>query len=112
LEPDEILPTTPDYRRSAGGSDKAFLVANEEIFAPQTFPIQPDSVQAIKAGRLKLYIIGYVDYVDAFGSKFRSGYARVYDPAVDEGVPPAERSNLLYFPAAKYNYDRERLSDE
>jgi hypothetical protein len=102
----ESLPRVPEYNRAVSPREKVFLVAEDEVFAPNTFPISDESAKAIKSGDVVLYVIGYVDYVDVFGARHRGGYGRVYDPAVDAGTPAQERSNLLYFPAENYNYDR------
>jgi hypothetical protein len=29
-------------------------------------------------------MLGYVDYIDAFGIRRRAGYARFYDPSLDQ----------------------------
>ena len=46
-------------------------------------------------------VIGYVDYIDKFGQKHRSGYARQYDPGVELGG-----NNLPFVRKAGYNYDQ------
>jgi hypothetical protein len=66
-----------------------------------------------------LYAVGYVDYTDAFGRRYRPGYARQYKPKRDIWnpvvYPTSEsyhgRSNLVFVTQEGYNYDRP-ISDE
>ena len=44
-------------------------------------------------------LLTYVDYRDAFGDRYRSGYARRY-------VPAAAANNLVFETTEGYNYDR------
>jgi hypothetical protein len=59
-----------------------------------------------------------VDYIDAFGQRLRSGYARVYKPVRDDprlyASPQdhAKRSNLVFVTQEGYDYDRQRTPDE
>lgn len=47
-------------------------------------------------------------YIDVFRQHHRAGYARLYNPIVDDG-----QQNTLHFVIQKdYNYDRERDRSE
>jgi hypothetical protein len=72
--------------------------------------------------------IRYVDYIDQFGKRHRSGYGRLYyhwaeikgPQPNDPGVPSRQaveqrymtRNNLVFMTQAGYNYDRERKEGE
>ena len=73
----------------------------------------------------KLFVIGYVDYMDKFGRRFRVGYGRVYAPWIDDAKLPAywpegvhstalftARNNLPFIEVPGYNYDRPRKQGE
>jgi hypothetical protein len=61
----------------------------------------------------ELYVLGYTDYRDRFGGLHRTGYARLYSPALDDearyegGVTFNRRNNLVFVPQPGYNYDIE-----
>lgn len=59
-----------------------------------------------------LWILGYVDYIDKFGKRHRSGYARIYDPGVDRKTY-AKKTQFPLKPAFKTDGStsdlRERL---
>jgi len=101
------LPAKPNYKRKGGDTThKAFLVANGSAYFGDNFSITPSELEQVKDGTLKLYLIGYVDYIDAFGERHRGGYARIYDP--QPGVP----NNLGFVAQDGYNYDRLRDEGE
>jgi hypothetical protein len=62
---------------------------------------------------LNLFVFGYVDYVDKFGARHRSGYARLHDIRIDDpghwdgGKVPEKRNNLPFVTKPGYNYDIE-----
>jgi hypothetical protein len=108
------LPEQPDY--SGGQCAKlatAFLVTDDYFYHHlKTSPLTPAQLRELRAGRMSLYVYGYVDYVDTFGKRHRSGYGRVYDPKKDIRLANltdeqyANRNNLVYFTLPEYNYDR------
>ena len=49
--------------------------------------------------------LGYVDYIDIFNRRRRTGYARIYNPG-------KAGNNLSFFKTAGYNYDRPREEGE
>ena len=59
------LPAEPNYKRKGGDTHKAFLVANGSAYFGDNFSITPSELEQVKDGTLKLYLIGYVDYMDA-----------------------------------------------
>jgi hypothetical protein len=104
----ESLPEKPDYARDRGmPSSKAFLVANEHFNIGENFVFEVDTPRKIQNSDLWFYLIGYVDYVDVFGTRHRAGYARRYVPDRDEG-PKETRNNLVLVADSAYTYDRPR----
>jgi hypothetical protein len=80
-------------------------------------------IEGIRNGILKLYVFGYADYIDKFNCRHRCGYARVYDPSVDNFADYLEkgglnkeawanRNNLRFVTEPNYNYDHERKKSE
>lgn len=65
------------------------------------------AMKAINGGALQLYLIGFVDYQDQFGGRYRSGYARVYLPDRN-----GTGNNLGYVNLPGYNFDRARVFGE
>jgi hypothetical protein len=107
LPVNESLPPNPDYSRHRQfPSSSAFLVANDYFFfGEEGFTVGADAMSDLQNGVRKLYLIGYVDYVDAFGTKHRGGYARRY-------APHQTGNNLILVPDSAYNYDRVRWPGE
>ena len=81
-------------------------MANGSAYFGDNFSITPSELEQVKEGTLKLYLVGYVDYMDAFGERHRGGYARIYDP--QPGLP----NNLGFVTEDGYNYDRPRVEGE
>lgn len=102
----ESLPSRPNYERQGSQTRKAFLVADMAVYFGDTFSVTPAQAEQINDGTLKLYLIGYVDYIDAFGQHHRGGYARLYDPQ------PGLSNNLAFVTEGGYNYDRLRRLGE
>ena len=70
--------------------------------------ITGEVVEAIQKGTKILHYVAYVDYIDKFGIRHRSGYGRTYNPApVGFGG-----HNLIFITQHGYNYDRERKEGE
>ncbi|HUE88015.1 MAG TPA: hypothetical protein VMO26_18225 [Vicinamibacterales bacterium] len=122
----EPLPKFPPYD---GGNLRRMWVTvvrdqNLTIFHNYSFEVA--GIEDLKTSdSLKLYALGYVDYIDKFGVRHRSGYARVYNPSLDdfshwaEDTDPAtaakawaERLNLVFVTEPNYSYDRERKKGE
>jgi hypothetical protein len=91
---------SPDYSRDRGmPSSKAFLVTNDSFTIGENFVLELDTPQRVQSD-LWFYLVGYADYVDAFGDRYRSEYARRYEPAQDKG--PKEMRNNLVSPTSVY----------
>ena len=122
LPPDDTLPDIPDYAGDAATQEglTAFLVAGDEAFLSMAFSgIAPDSLRAVERKTNKLWLYGYVDYIDQFGQRHRAGWARLYDPDRDNRhyYPSDEDfasrpTNLVFVELEGYNYDRERMRHE
>lgn len=117
----DSLPDIPDYTKNTATHEglTAFLVAGDEAFLSMVFSgVPPDSLRAVALKMHKLWLYGYVDYIDQFGQRHRAGWARLYDPDRDNRTyyPSdeefAKRSNLVFVEKAGYNYDRERMKGE
>lgn len=107
LPPSEKLPPKPNYMRDREEnleSPKAFLVRDDCFIVTEYFDTKEQTV-AIQEGTAILYLIGYVDYVDAFDKRHRGGYARKY-------VLSDKINNLKLVPDSAYTYDRERAIGE
>ena len=128
----KVLPAGPPYDPAAANRVAAFLVKNDSFIDTRKWTIPSAQIADIgsvgnlmDANPTKLWVFGYVDYVDQFDIRHRSGYARVYDPAVDQHPPnaaaPADstgvrrwkaRNNLPFETQAGYNFDRPRQQGE
>jgi hypothetical protein len=116
--------TTPYEFKSTGGA--SFSAAFAELFTEGH----------------RLYVIGYVDYIDKFDQRHRSGYGRIYQPSIDDRRSPEyqiqatvddgdvfignmqsratrfdpmlydARNNLAFLTQPGYNYDRKRKRGE
>jgi hypothetical protein len=102
LPPGEKLPPKPNYIRDRENleSSKAFLVCNDYFIVTEYFDTK-EQILAIQEGTAILYLIGYVDYLDAFNKRHRGGYARKY-------VLFDKINNLQLVSDSAYSYDRER----
>lgn len=73
----------------------AFLVANEAFFISKHIK----KSQFLNVDK-QLWVFGYVDYIDAFGDRWRGGYARKF---VDQ-----KGNNLVYNTESRENFDHKR----
>jgi len=99
LAPAERLPAVLSYRGTeVYPATRAFLVADDKIFTHVVFPLSEREYEGVWARQLSLHVIGFVDYIDAFGVRHRGGYARIYTP---------DLQNNLTFTAenSAYNFD-------
>jgi len=124
----DSLPEEPQYDGTTG--DAAFLVKSGTFQVQAITTRPPFQIDRILDGEVTLWMIGYVDYIDSFGGRHRSGYARVYDRIRDGLAVSAERengafaqhafdanafhtgNNLTFVTQRRYNYDRLRLKGE
>jgi hypothetical protein len=100
------LPVSPSYTAGKEKPRSAFLVAGMQFGFEEKFDVTPKEYSEIRRAKLHLFLLGYVDYIDAFGQRHRAGYARVYNPL--SGHP----NNLSFIPQPGYNYDRPREEGE
>lgn len=109
----EILPTghlppMPNYGPPENGSGiRALLVVNDEFNRAEAFEMAGATRNTVRgaAAPSRLIVFGYVDYIDVFGQRHRSGYARTFDPSEPE-------NNLLMITERGWNYDRLRRRGE
>lgn len=117
---DKALPTVLEYEKRSGRQPRqAFLVKGEEFFF-NTSPQQMTAanLRSITADTHRFYVLGFVDYIDNFGCRHRAGYARVYNPDLDDRTHYSnekeflDRNNLVFVSQVGYNYDRPRKEGE
>ena len=102
------LPSSPSYSAPKDlPSVEGSLGADEPFFIHATFDLP--EWHDVQAERMMLYLVGYVDYIDAFEVRHRGGYARLYEKRLDVGEP---RNNLTIVADLAYNYDRLRTPGE
>jgi hypothetical protein len=119
------LPSTPEYEEDTNYRElRTVLVRDETADVQFLTAVEPSEVEELR-GALRLYVFGFVDYIDRFGTRHRAGYGRRYDPHEDSReahVDPdsldhdpqrfRDRSNLTHYFTAGYNYDRTRKPGE
>ena len=120
----------PDPPTGPGTGERLFLLGKDSVLDKRVFSLRHNDVTGLGL-TLRLWILGYVDYIDKFGRRHRSGYARVYDPSIDANEPIIfkrsaegsiiqgldkqrhdQRNNMPFVTQLGYNYDRERTKDE
>jgi hypothetical protein len=79
-----------------------FLVKGDHFDVTPSLAISTEDAERIVDGA-PVWLIGYVDYRDAFRRRYRGGYARRYDPD-----PASGANNLIFESQRGYNYDRRR----
>ncbi len=115
---DESLPAKPDYSDGTTEAVNAFLVTDDEFQNPIRQMIAKSDMDAIWNCEKCLYVFGYAEYLDKFGNRHRSGYARRYELNMDyfsrpvtlrTGQLPAaalrEGNNLTFVNQPRYIYD-------
>jgi hypothetical protein len=100
----DSMPEQPEYGTPASGPISAFLMPDETFNQWELRPpFPPDIVAMINNGQRHLWLIGYVDYIDKFDQRHRSGYARKYiHPPL-----PGSTNNLVFTTQPGYNFDIE-----
>ncbi len=118
-----VGPTIPAVPTGPGTGERLFLVKGDIAFDSRHFQLRNVDVNQLGL-TLRLWMLGYVDYIDAFGARRRAGYARVYDPSIDQDAlytndqgqfdaeRYARRNNLPFVTDPGYNYDRPRKKNE
>ena len=102
----DMLPQTPEYAITPlQNIPNAFLVKKAFFRTTTDIPIGIGKADTVTNGECDLFLVGYVDYRDQFGNRYRGGYARHYDPK-------GEEDNLILVTQPGYNYDRPRKNGE
>lgn len=132
----EPLPTIPKYDERLTEHVGLFLNPNELVY-DDIHPHRLGGTISMGAPGMKVWLIGYVDYIDKFNIRHRAGYARVFDQTIDDKQSTAyrrkgkvgeifvreigenidwtryeQRNNLPFVTQTGYNYDRKRLPRE
>jgi hypothetical protein len=109
-EPGEAFPDPESLEQLATSEDRTStrLMPGEEHFLRMEHFDTPANLspENIRAGIPPLWLLGYVDYIDEFGIRYRSGFARKYAPH------RSEDKNLVIELRHRYNYDRRRVKGE
>lgn len=101
------LPEEPPYGTARASSSKALLAADHSFRFKSALAVSAKDMATVKTGDASLWILGYVDYRDGFQKRYRSGYARRWNPRSAESG-----NNLVIETKPRYNYDRERDTGE
>ena len=101
------LPEDPPYGKARVSAAKAFLPADRSFRFSSAFAVSAKDMASLRAGDASLWILGYVDYRNDFKTRYRSGYARRWNPRSAESG-----NNLVIEAKPRYNYDRERKNGE
>jgi hypothetical protein len=100
----EVLPLQPAYGPESSMAGNGRLVGRMGFNFSSPIIVSPGELDAINQRIMNLYLVGYADYTDAFGHKYRSAFVRRYVPRV-----PAGENNLFFVNnSAEYEYDRRR----
>jgi hypothetical protein len=104
LEETNTLPAVPPYGSPPSKPPMAFLMPGERYHKWENRPGFPQEVWTLlAAGERHMWAIGFVDYIDKFGARHRSGYARKFiSPPL-----PGSSNNLVFISNPGYNYDIE-----
>ncbi len=106
--------STDDTRSKSAG----VLVRKESHISDRNFAISNPDIEEVRVGNKLLFIAGFTDYIDVFGSRHRAGYLWTYvyrareDDDPESGDP--EHSPLEFLSAyamRDYHYDVERTPD-
>ncbi|MFZ6843674.1 hypothetical protein [Undibacterium sp. RuTC16W] len=87
---------------------KAFLVPNDSLPHSRNFNINGQSINDVKTGNKTLWVFGYIDYVDIFHMRRRSGFARIYQPRLDDN----KQINLVRMTEGNFQYDYDRQHED
>jgi len=98
-----VLPAIPRYE-TRDELEESFLYKDDPFYFIRRFTLADSDREGMQNGTIKFYLYGYVDYIDQFGNRHRSGYGRQFDP---HGRP----DNLRFITQPNYNYDQLRESD-
>jgi hypothetical protein len=101
------MPDIPVYTREpATIVPTAFLVANDWVSTTSWVTMPEEQANAIMRGNRRLFVFGYVDYIDQFDERHRAGFGRRYEMEMKGDT------NLIFMTEPGYNYDRPRKRNE
>src|SRR5262245_45187359 len=92
------LPEQPPYDKAKASAAKTFLAADHSVRFGAAFVVSSKDMAMVRSGDSGLWILGYVDYRNAFAARYRSGFVRRWNPR------SAESGNNLTL-EAKARYD-------
>lgn len=101
------LPSIPTYPEAPAFPPWGILV-NGKPSSPfivnwdQQHQISDDQLLQIRAGTLKYYVFGYIDYADGAGNQHRAGFANVFRPTPYTTFPIQGTFDVVN--SAAYNY--------
>lgn len=100
----DILPENPPYRIAhKPEAIRHFLVPNSFFQIERRFLL--NNFKEVREGVTGMWLYGYVDYIDKFGTRHRGGYMRRYSHTTTE-------NNLVLDESRNYNYDEPRKRGE
>jgi hypothetical protein len=124
---DQPLPTDPPYDKTLAEVLRIPMMPGDTINKTFVWQVPEETLTQVALNSGELYVIGFVDYLDEFGGRHRSGYGRVYSPRERERTlfyreeagliqhvddPATAQNNLPFVAEMNYNYDRPRRQDE
>jgi hypothetical protein len=125
---DAALPVNPPLDEIPVTRVDAFLSKGESLDVSSEGDAISQAIHtSIARGNARVFLMGYVDYIDQFEVRHRAFYAREYHRAIDSITLPAyedpssglfsqllysRRNNLMFVGAPGYNRDRPREADE
>ncbi|MGE3188478.1 MAG: hypothetical protein AB7H88_22225 [Vicinamibacterales bacterium] len=103
----ELTPDEPPYNEDLRSESAYWLLKGDSVVRHADGGFNEYEAEWIgdSRRRFRVYVFGYVDYMDRFGRRHRHGFGRRYDPS-------DTNYNLRFVPEAGYNYDRERKPGE
>lgn len=107
---DGELSYDPEYRPEAGLRPiHSIIMKGETLNLFGNWEVERRGLQDVLDPNTptKLFLVGYVDYIDRFGKRHRCGYARQFNS--QGGITG---NNLPFVTQPRYNYDHERYSGE
>lgn len=89
------IPNRPNYNKTLVRNGRVLLnkggsygITHRYLFHTTRKPSFHEAFREMSMAGHTLYVIAYADYIDKFGARHRSGYARVYEPLLDDKSLP------------------------
>jgi hypothetical protein len=99
----QLLTTEPNYHPREN-IEEVFLFKGDPFYFPYRIPLADIDRENMERGDSIFYLYGYIDYIDQFGQRHRSGYGRRFRQH--------DTDNLIFIVQEGYNYDRHRNPGE